>query len=88
MRWYLYWSREGKYWDSTAEGAVRRLSRMTEQRTGMGETGGPVCRRMSGGGRGKLWPLVGGVQAHGRTYGEGRRVDRREPVICYPFCYV
>ena len=40
------------------------------------------------GGQGGVWKLFGNDQAHGRTYGEGQRMDGRLSGNCYPFRYV
>ena len=81
-------SREGEYKDGTEAERVRRLDGMTDQRTGTGEAGGPACSRTSGATRGGIRTLVGNYQAHGRTYGEGQRMDGRVPGNCYTFWYV
>ena len=88
MRRYLDPSREGEDRDRNVAGGVMSLGERKEQLIGTGGTGGPVCGITSVEARGELMQLVGNVQAHRMTYGEGQRMDGRVTGNCYPFWYV
>ena len=68
MQWLLDHIREGGFMNGTALGEFRWLVGKMCQQTETGDTVRGVCRRQAGRSEGNYGPLVGNVQAYGRTY--------------------